>query len=209
MMSKMNNTIDFYYSFVSPYSYLAFTQIHKLAEKYQATVCSHPLPVSELMEIVGNVPTTLRCKNKFHYTLNDLNRWSDQYGVELKLTPHLGKVDDARLLRGAQAAIEQGQIERYNSAIYKAIWVGRKDVAEKKTLGNALRQEGLNMDTLFEYADSIIAHEYQQSSLASAAEKGIFGTPAIFYKDVQYFGNDRLGFLEKELFEHLYPTVEA
>ncbi len=209
MMSKMNNAIDFYYSFVSPYSYLAFTQIYRLAEKYQATVYTHPLPVSELMDKVGNIPTTLRCKNKFHYTLNDLNRWSEKYGVELKLTPHLGKVDDARLLRGAQAAIELGQIERYNRIIFKAIWVDRKDVADSKTLASVLKQDGLNMDRLFEYADSIIAHEYQQSSLTSAAEKGVFGTPAIFYKDIQYFGNDRLSFLEEQLSEHLYPTIEA
>ena len=60
----MTRTIDFYFDFPSPYSYLAHTQLPRIAAEHGAAVAYHPFRILELMKIVGNRPTTIECKNK-------------------------------------------------------------------------------------------------------------------------------------------------
>jgi 2-hydroxychromene-2-carboxylate isomerase len=65
----MTCTIEFYFDFPSPYSYLAHTQLPKIAAEHGATVIYHPFRILELMTIVGNRPTTIECKNKGKYAV--------------------------------------------------------------------------------------------------------------------------------------------
>jgi 2-hydroxychromene-2-carboxylate isomerase len=75
----MTRTIEFYFDFPSPYSYLAQTQLPKIAAEHGATVTYHPFRILELMTIVGNRPTTIECKNKGKYAGVDLQRWTKRY----------------------------------------------------------------------------------------------------------------------------------
>lgn len=63
----MTRAIDFHFDFVSPYSYLAITQLPALARQHGAEVVYKPFRLLELMKLVGNRPTTVECKNKLRY----------------------------------------------------------------------------------------------------------------------------------------------
>lgn len=56
--------VDFFFDFNSPYSYLAQTQFKELAVRTGARFKLWPMHVLNLMNIVGNTPTTVLCKNK-------------------------------------------------------------------------------------------------------------------------------------------------
>jgi 2-hydroxychromene-2-carboxylate isomerase len=60
----MTHAIEFYFDFVSPYSYLACTQLPGLARQHAAEIVYKPFRLLELMKLVGNRPTTIECKNK-------------------------------------------------------------------------------------------------------------------------------------------------
>ena len=47
----MTRKIDFYFDFPSPYSYLAHTQLPRIAAEHGATVAYHPFRIIELMKI--------------------------------------------------------------------------------------------------------------------------------------------------------------
>jgi hypothetical protein len=49
----MTRTIDFYFDFPSPYSYLAHTQLPRIAAEHGAAVAYHPFRILELMKIVA------------------------------------------------------------------------------------------------------------------------------------------------------------
>jgi 2-hydroxychromene-2-carboxylate isomerase len=98
----MTRTIEFYFDFPSPYSYLAHTQLPKIAAEHGATVTYHPFRILELMTIVGNRPTTIECKNKGKYAGVDLQRWTKRYNVDFSRNPHSKVVRLRRTrLRGA------------------------------------------------------------------------------------------------------------
>ena len=93
----MTCTIDFYFDFPSPYSYLAHTQLPRIATEHGAAVAYHPFRILELMKIVGNRPTTIECKNKGKYAGADLQRWTRRYQVDFARNPHLKTFDSAEL----------------------------------------------------------------------------------------------------------------
>ena len=122
----MTRTIEFYFDFPSPYSYLAHTQLPKIAAEHGATVTYHPFRILELMTIVGNRPTTIECKNKGKYAGVDLQRWTKRYNVDFSRNPHSKSFDYAELNRAALVAIEDTRTETFLG------------VAERDTGGKAL-----------------------------------------------------------------------
>ena len=109
----MPRQIEFYFDFVSPYSYLATTQFPRLRADTGAEIVYTPFRILELMKLVGNRPTTVECKNKGTYAGADIRRWAARYGVPYKRNPHLRSIDHDLLRRAAVVAIEQGRGDTY------------------------------------------------------------------------------------------------
>ena len=140
----MARTIDFYFDFPSPYSYLAHTQLPNLAAEHGATITYHPFRILELMTIVGNRPTTIECKNKGKYAGADLQRWTKRYNVDFARNPHSKSFDFAELDRGALVAIEDGRGADYVTAVFAAIWGRPVDLSQRAALIELLDSVGFD-----------------------------------------------------------------
>lgn len=195
----MTRAIEFYFDFVSPYSYLACTQLPGLARQYGAEIVYKPFRLLELMKLVGNRPTTIECKNKQRYAGAGLGRWAARYGVSLRRNPHLRNVDTARLLRGALIAADNGNVAPYVSAVFGALWNGERNLSQDTELVELLEQAGLDAEKLLERAanDDVVARLDRET--AAAAERGLFGSPSFVVGDELFFGNDRLEFVAAAL----------
>ena len=195
----MTRALDFYFDFVSPYSYLALSQLPALAREHDVEIAYKPFRLLELMKLVGNRPTTIECKNKQRYAGADLGRWAAKYGVSVRRNPHLRKVDTARLLRGALLAADDGVAAPYVASVFGALWNGERDLSQDAELLGVLAQAGLAGEKLLERADSESVVARLDRETAAAAERGVFGSPSFFVGDELYFGNDRLDFVATAL----------
>lgn len=195
----MPTRIDFHFDFVSPYSYLASTVLPRLAAEHSASIRYRPFGLVELMQRVGNRPTTLECRNKFAYAIADLRRWAGSYGVAFTPTPHFDSIDFALLGRGALVAIDAGRGADYVEAVYAAVWAHGIDLGRRPELVALLDRAGLNGARLLESAGSEAYGEKLATNTAEAAERGVFGSPTIFIGDEMFFGNDRFGFVADAL----------
>ncbi len=195
----MTRAIEFYFDFVSPYSYLACTQLPGLARQHGAEIVYRPFRLLELMKLVGNRPTTIECKNKQRYAGVDLERWAARYGVSLRRNPHFRDVDAARLLRGALVAAESDNAAPYVSAVFGALWNGERNLSLDTEVVELLEQAGLDAEKLLERAanDDVVARLDRET--AAAAERGLFGSPSFVVGDELFFGNDRLDFVAAAL----------
>lgn len=193
--------IDFYFDFPSPYSYLASTQLPKLAEKHGVTIAYRPFRILEAMKIVGNRPTTIESKAKGKYAGADLARWVRRYGVPFERNPNRGNFDWALLGQIVLAATEQGQGQGQAcvNAIFPAVWASADDIADKAVLAKRLDAAGLAGAKLIEQAASAAYAAKLNDDTTRAAERGVFGAPTIFVGDEQFFGNDRLDFVAEAL----------
>src|SRR5271165_1611077 len=116
----MARRIEFYFDFVSPYTYMASTQIGRIAAAADAEVVYTPFRILELMQIVGNRPTTIESKAKGKYAGADLGRWAARYGVKLQPNPKLRSFDHNQLRQAALVASEQGRGAELVHAVLRA-----------------------------------------------------------------------------------------
>ena len=80
----MKNQVEFYFDIVSPASYLAWTQMPKLAEETGAKIIYRPFFLPGLFKIAGSTsPITVPAKGKWIF--DDLGRWAKRYGVPFKM----------------------------------------------------------------------------------------------------------------------------
>ena len=195
----MTRTVEFYFDFPSPYSYLAHTQLPKIAADHGATLVYRPFRILELMTIVGNRPTTIECRNKGKYAGADLQRWTKRYNVEFSRSPYAKSLDFAELDRGALVAIEDGRGAEYVTAIFAAIWGRPADLSQRPVLIDTLERAGLDATALVERASTETIVTRLDAETKAAAERGVFGAPTMFVGDQMFFGNDRLDFVAEAL----------
>jgi 2-hydroxychromene-2-carboxylate isomerase len=195
----MPQDVDFFFDFVSPYTYLAQTQLAGLAERTGARFRLWPMHLLNLMKQVGNAPTTVLCANKLKYATRDIDRWVSRYGVPFQLNQHVFKGDTALALRGALVAQKQGVEDAYNRALFNAFWSEGLDVNDRAVLAGRLDAAGLDGKAILKTADEPSYREQLEKNTALAAERGVFGSPTFIIGDDLFFGNDRLAFLEEHL----------
>jgi 2-hydroxychromene-2-carboxylate isomerase len=191
--------IDFYFDFVSPYSYLASIVLPRLAAEHAASIRYRPFVLLDLMKIVGNRPTTLECKNKGVYAMTDLQRWAKNYRVSFAPNPFWQSIDFAELGRGVFVALDDGREAGYVNAVYPAVYGRPVDLSKRSELIGVLDKAGFDGSRLFERAGSAEYVARLEKSTAAAAERGVFGSPTMFVGGEMFFGNDRVDFVAEAL----------
>lgn len=187
-------TVAFNFDYRSPYSYLALTQLSDI------DLSLHPFDVIDVMNRVGNTPTTITCKVKGEYAGKDLARWTQRYGVPFSRNPAMRDINGQRLLRATLAIPDGAERRKAVEAIFKAMWGEPAALGSPAEIVALLRSAGVAATaTLAEQMDSNELEAALQAANAAAAERGVFGSPSFFVGDEMYFGNDRLEFLREAL----------
>jgi 2-hydroxychromene-2-carboxylate isomerase len=191
--------LEFYFDFVSPYSYLASTVLPRLAAEHTASITYQPFGLLDLMKMVGNRPTTLECKNKFAYALVDLQRWAKSYRVQFAPNPYVMSIDFAELGRGALVALDEGRGADYVDVVFAAVYGEPVDLSQRAGLLGVLAKAGFDGPRLLARAGSAEYVAKLEQGTAAAAARGVFGSPTIFVGREMFFGNDRLDFIAEAL----------
>jgi 2-hydroxychromene-2-carboxylate isomerase len=191
----MSQPIIFYYDFVSPYSYFAFSQLDMIRAKTRRAVVLKPVSVGKIMVATGNVPTSVTCQAKRHYAAQDLGRWARKLSVALNLHPEFGQFSTVPLL---QAAIRSGDdIEAFSSAVFKAIWVDRVPMKDTAILSAWLAEQNQGFAEFWDEREHMI--DALAANNGEAIAHGAFGVPYYFTDRGAFFGNDRIDFLIESL----------
>jgi 2-hydroxychromene-2-carboxylate isomerase len=190
--------VDFFFDFVSPYTYVARSQLGGIASRTGTRFKTWPMHLLNLMKIVGNSPTTVLCSNKFKYAGQDLPRWCARYQLPFKLNPHL-RSDHSLTLKGALVAQEMNLEDQYNGAMFSAFWTDAVNISDRAELVRYLEAAGLDGSAILKQAEEPEYAKRLESNTQLAADRGVFGSPTFIVGDDLFFGNDRLDFLEERL----------
>jgi len=190
----MTRSIEFFYSFGSPYSYLAFTQLREM----DVRIAYRPMRILEVMEKVGNVPTTITCAAKGRYARMDLARWCQRYGIPLNPSNMRGNDGDA-CSRAVLAAGSSDAADAITLALYRAVWSEGKTLATTADILAEIATAGLDAASIAARIDAPDVITQLDANTEEAAERGVFGSPTIFVGDTMFFGNDRIDFVREEL----------
>jgi 2-hydroxychromene-2-carboxylate isomerase len=188
-------TLEFFYDFVSPYSYLASTRVEAVAARTGATLRWRPFLLGGVFKATGN-HAPIENPAKGTHMLVDLDRWSKRLGVPLRFPTNF-PFASILALRTALAAEAAGKLVPYTHAVYRAAWADGRDVSTPEGLTAVL--DGIGLDGAALVAAAPNYKEALVKQTQEAIDRGAFGAPLFFVGAEMFIGNDRLDFVEEAL----------
>jgi len=194
MLANMNKPgIDFYFDFISPYSYLAATRLDAFSRQYDIEFEWIPVNLPKLIKWSGNTPpATIR--NKAIYSLRDLKRWARHLDAPFTMI-RPGSFDSRSAMQSA-LALEGEDRKRFSLAVFNSIWSGAVDPKQADWLEQVVALHGLPQSWLFDKEDRL------DELTRQALDAGAFGAPTFFLqrnhgRAEMFFGLDRMDFLAR------------
>jgi 2-hydroxychromene-2-carboxylate isomerase len=193
----MTPEITFYFDFVSPYSYLASTQLPHIASATNAVIDWRPMLLGEVFRATGNRPPG-EVVAKGLYLWRDLIRFAERYGVELRLNPHF-PVDTQSLMRAATGMkmFRPEELLFFVESVFHAMWVEAKDIADPEVFADVMFSVGLDPAEVNAWVSDPAIEEALDIETEGAVARGVFGAPTFFVGDEMFFGQDRLDFVRE------------
>ena len=193
----MAGTLEFYFDYGSPYSYLADTQVESIAKRTGATLVRKPMLLGGVFKSTGNhSPAGLPAKST--WSSFDMPMWARFYGVPFQRNPFF-PVNTLALMRGAAAAQIDGSFDRYHPAMFKAMWVDGRNLNDMTEVAAVLAGAGLDAQKFGNRIREQDVKDRLKATTDEAVARGVFGAPTSFVDGNMFFGNDRLPFVELAL----------
>ena len=188
---------EYFFDYVSPFSYLADSQIEGLAERTGAEIVHRPMFLGGVMQSTGNSPpATVPAKGAHMAT--DLRRWAEHYGIPLKFNPAF-PIHTVKIMRAALVTQDDGCFHPFHAAMFRAMWSEPVNLGDEDVLRDTLEKAGLDAARILERAAEQDVKDRLRANTDEAVERGAFGSPTFFVGDEMFFGNDRIPFLEATL----------
>ncbi len=194
-----SKTVEFFFDFGSPASYLAWTQLPAICRDTGATLVYRPMLLGGVFQATGNAsPVTVPAKGK--YMLTDLARFAKRYGVPMRFNPHF-PINTLALMRGA-VGVQQHDPARFDdlvTAVFRAMWVDGRNMADAATVGEVLAQAGFDPQAILALTGDATVKDALKANTEDAVRRGVFGAPTMFVGPQMFFGQDRLDFVREAL----------
>ncbi len=186
--------VDYFYDYVSAYSYLVNGQVDKIEG---AEVLYRPMLLGAVMQATGNSPPgSVKAKGK--YLLTDLKRWARRYGMPMHFNSIFPQ-NTMYALRVAIAAQRRGVFHEIHQAFFDAMFVHDLDLSDRDVLSKIVAEAGLDAAELMSDIENQSIKDELKDNTEEAIRRGVFGAPTFFVGDEMFFGNDRLEFIREAL----------
>ena len=188
----MTKEIDFYFDFISPYSYLAHQKIKQTKNinfKYK------PVLVGGLHNLQGiTAPAFIKPKLKHMISDCDLIAKRDKSNF---IWNSKFPINSLNIMRG-YLFVNANLKDLYLDLIFDAYWKDNLDVSNEEVLKTLLNKNNIDLDSfLLGIKDHKIKDELKNVT-QKAHDKEIFGTPTFIVNNKIFWGQDRLDYVLEE-----------
>jgi len=183
-------TLEFFYDFVSPYSYLASTRVEAEVARVGGTVRFRPFLLGGVFNATGN-KAPIENPAKARHLATDLGRWAKRLGVPFAW-PSQFPLLTVLPLRAAFAAEKAGLLVPYTHAMFRAYWAEGRDISSPAVVQEVATKAGLDGAALV--AEAPNHKDALKAQTQEAVDRGSFGAPTFFVGQEMFIGNDRLDF---------------
>ena len=195
-------TCELWFSFRSPYSYLALEQIEAALAPHQVPLVLRP--VAPMVTRGLPVPSV-----KLMYIARDAKREADRLGIAFgELCDPLGQ-GTAHCVAIAHWANKRGSAPAlaFARSAMRGIWSEALDVAEYVDLRHVVERAGLPWQEAKAALDDAEAVKTAQANAADMAVIALWGVPSVRCGDFVAWGQDRLPLLADRLRRHALAGV--
>ena len=194
--------IDYYASLNSPWTHLGATRIEALAAKHGASLRIFPVDFGTVFAGSGGLPLPRRAPQRLAYRLMELRRWRDFLGVPIHVEPKHFPASEA-LSAPCVIALRETQGDppaiRLAHRVLKAVWQDEMDPGDPATLGALIAEIGMDADAVLKLGAEARWTERRVADTQAAMARGVFGAPSYVIGDENFWGQDRLDFVDRKL----------
>jgi len=192
----MIKSFDFYFDFVSPYSFLAHKEIIKIEKKNSIKIKYKPILLGGLHNLHGiKAPAFIPAKAK--HMIRDCKLIAEKNKIKFKFNSYF-PIRSLNLMRGVFVAEEDDYKSYYIDTIFNAIWQDGLNMNDENVIEKILKNLNVNPKTFLLRSASSSIKDSLRKRTNEAYEKGIFGAPSFVSNNKIFWGQDRIEFALNE-----------
>jgi 2-hydroxychromene-2-carboxylate isomerase len=192
----MIKPFDFYFDFISPYSFLAHKEIRKIENKTNIKIRYKPILLGGLHNLHGiKAPAFIPAKAK--HMIRDCKLISERNNIKFRFNSYF-PIKSLNLMRGVLVAEEDNIKNYYIDNIFNTIWQDGLNMNDENIIYKILKNLNINPKTFALRSTSSSIKDSLRKKTSDAYEKGIFGAPTFVTNNKIFWGQDRIEFVLKE-----------
>lgn len=187
--------IEYFFSVLSPFAYLAGGELEEIAAKHGASVRYIPVDIMDLFSKTGGTPPKDRHKSRVEYRKQELSRIAKMKGLPINIAPVHWPTDPLPASCAViWASAENGDVGTLVQTILRSCWANELNISDSDVLADCLDQSGFAGSKPWSGGGELISAF--KKNTAEAVERGVFGSPTYLVEDQVFWGQDRLAYLD-------------
>ncbi len=196
----MSRAVDYYFSLVSPWSYLGHVHFMEIARRHAVEVNYIPVSLGPVFAETGGLPLPKRAPHRQRYRFLEMQRWREKRGLPLNLRPRYWPFDVNLADRVVMALTEAGaDPDPYIRIAFAGIWAKELDLGDEAVIARQLREAGNDPGRTIQAAKAERVGERYNAHIQQAIDADVFGAPSYVLDGEVFWGQDRLELLEDAL----------
>ena len=192
----MIKPFDFYFDFVSPYSFLAHKEIRKIEKKYLIKIKYKPVLLGGLHNLHGiKAPAFIPAKAK--HMIRDCKLISEKNKIKFKFNSYF-PIKSLNLMRGVFVAEEDNFKNYYIDNIFNSVWQDGLNMNDENIIQKVIKNLNINPKTFLLRSTSSSIKDALKKRTNEAYEKSIFGAPTFVSNNKIFWGQYRIEFALNE-----------
>ncbi len=197
-MTSPSPPLRFFFDVISPYAYLGWTQIHRVAERHGRAVDPIPVLFAGLLGHHGTKgPAEVPAKQR--YLVVDTVRKARALGVPFG-APFAHPFSPLVALRVLSVPLAPDARRALVTRIFDATWSGEaRSVEARATVADLVTEVGLDAAGVLDAAESAEGKARLRAQTDAAIAEGVFGVPSVLADGELFWGVDALPELDRFL----------
>jgi len=192
----MIKPFDFYFDFVSPYSFLAHKQVRKIESSEGIKIRYIPVLLGGLHNLHGiKAPAFIPAKAR--HMIRDCKLIAEKNDIKFKFNSYF-PIRSLNLMRGVLVAEEDNIKNYYIDNIFNTIWQDGLNMNDDIIIEKVLKNLNVNPKTFVLRSASSSIKDSLRKKTSDAYKKGIFGAPTFVANNKIFWGQDRIEFALNE-----------
>lgn len=192
----MTKSIDFYFDFISPYSYLSLERLKLLKKNNDIVINYKPILLGGLHKLGGITPPAFNDR-KLKNMKNDCELIAKKNNIKFYWNSKF-PINSLYIMRG-YLVIKEKDKENYFDNCFNAYWRDNIDISNENNVEMILEKTGIIKNEFFEKINQIEIKNKLKEFTDKAFEKDVFGAPTFIVNNKIFWGQDRLEYAIDEL----------
>ncbi len=193
----MSRPVTLWFDYISPYSYLALTQVEAFGREHEVAWLVRPLFYAAVLDATGRMgPAEIPIQRA--YTLRDILRAAELLGVPLT-GPPAHPFRSLLALRATALVQDEPLALPLAIALSRAAWGKKRNLEDPAVVAEVTSAAGLDGPALVARAESEEAKSLLRRNTEEALAAGVCGVPTFGWEGELFWGHDRMAHLAARL----------